>query len=125
MTIHETVRQAQDTLVRVRINQRPALFRRIFPPTDKPWPIYGFPPVQYPQSLGELCIELSQDAFRAWKMGTTGPRGFTLHMSWVPGQDRGITPGEWERNIRERGSCHTTTADIHALRIAMYHKEKT
>jgi hypothetical protein len=59
--IRNTVSQAQDTLARIRVHQRPALIRRIFPSADKPWPIYGYPPVQYPKSLGELCIELAQN----------------------------------------------------------------
>ena len=80
--------------------------------------------IQHPKSLGELCIELSQDAFRAWKMGTKGPRGSVLHMNWAPGQDRGMTSEEWETNIREKAKCYTTTGDIRALRVAMYHRKE-
>ena len=58
----------------------------------------------YPQSLGELCIELAQDNIRK-----SAENDYLSHLNFVTGQ----TSDDWP-----------ISRDLHALRQAMYYKLK-
>jgi hypothetical protein len=70
---------------------------------------------QYPQSLGELCLEMCQDAFLYRQVhGKPPTEMFTFYPS---ADDRPFLPAGL--NLR------VTLADIAALRRAMYHHHRT
>ena len=108
MTIRQIIKRGQDTLARIRVHQRPALVRRIFPPANKPWPIYGYPPVQYPKSLGEVCIELALDEMNKYPA------------VWIHVDSNGIKARMFS------ASCHWISLHeyVKGLRRLMYHREK-
>ena len=65
-TIRQIVRQGQDTLA--RILREPTLVANeavvvSLAPLHSYW-VSEYPPIQYPQSLGELCLEAVADATR-------------------------------------------------------------
>jgi hypothetical protein len=76
MTIRETIRQAQGTMA--TMGRR---YTRTYHLGGVRWGgkyiIWEQPPIQYPQSLGELCLELLAD-----RVSGVGPHGY-LH-EWTP-----------------------------------------
>jgi len=65
--IRNIVKQGQELLC-TKVTNRPPLIRKYIPPIGKPIPVYSYPPVTYPQSLGELCIEIAEEKLLAYKV---------------------------------------------------------
>ena len=101
--IRNTVSQAQDTLCRLKLGRETqeiqAKIDRLF---------YGD---CWPQTLGELCIELAQDGFLKWHTGGD-PCHENVRRWW-----------KW-RGLLEKDGMSVSRRDIQELRTLMYHKHK-
>ena len=104
--IRNIVKQGQELLC-TKVTNRPPLIRKYIPPIGKPIPVYSYPPVTYPQSLGELCIEIANDLLRL------------THVS--PNKTYRLA-----RNSLSPGShCFVITRrDVQTLRELLYHKNR-
>ena len=102
-TIKEAVKESQDILAKSYLG----LNRRTLSDYWTYWPgFHGGDTSKYPQSLGELCIELAQDAYQAYSVGEKLQLGDVLIYSDSP----------------VSGELKITRRDIQDLRRAMWNR---
>jgi hypothetical protein len=109
MTIAETVRQGQDTLARMGLGKE-----RV----DRKWDIavtLQEVRLQYPRSLGEVCLEEAEDSIRRWNKHRNAWHRFNIREDPFHGQQTmtGELSAEDMMALWWRG--------IQALRRAMWH----
>jgi hypothetical protein len=119
-TVRQTVKEAQDILWRLGlcIYYQNYWFGGTYGDYNR-W-LTGkesYPRVDYPQSLGELCIEMAQDKYLRWQMDIE--YGLIWIQSNDPTRDNGL------RNPDQiYGFGTETRRDIQELRRSLYHKHK-
>jgi hypothetical protein len=112
MTVRQIIKRGQDTLVRIELGRTSQFLRDIG--AESMFPFFNSficnppkRPVQYPQSLGELCLELWEDRIRKRVESTRGQIAGLYY------------PARWRMRLGD-----DFTEPTLSLRRAMYHREK-
>jgi hypothetical protein len=110
MSIRETVKQGQELMTLLMQSDVCQSICCDYGHYDHPrWPI------QYPQSLGELCLEIASNHLRHYP-------------GWVKAIRQGALTRDERGRLRHKGArfviLDIIPSDCHALRVAMYRKEK-